>query len=76
MLYNFLWILCSSEFTVPLQEAYEEIHLSPKDIATDSKGKPQILKVTIKQLKSNPFTHGTTRIFYSPCDWHPSIFSG
>ena len=70
------WILCSSEFTVYSQEVYEEIHLSPKDIATNSKGNAQILKVTIKQLKSNPFTHGTTRIFYLLCDWHPSIFSG
>ena len=60
MLYSSPWILCSSEFTVPSQEAYEEIHLSSKDIATDSKANPQILKVTIKESKFNPFTHGTT----------------
>ena len=61
MLYNFLWILWIREFTVPLHEAYdEEIHLSPKDIATDNKASPQLLRVTIKQSKSNPFTHRVT----------------
>ena len=60
-MYNFLWILCISEFTVPLQEAYnEEIHLSPKDIATDNKASPQLLRATIKQSKFNPFLHRVT----------------
>ena len=61
MLYNFLWILRISEVTVPSQEAYdEEIHLSPKDIATDNKASLRLLRVTIKQSKSNPFSHRVT----------------
>ena len=57
----FFGFLHSSEFTVPFQEAYdEEIHFSPKDIAIDNKVNPQLLRVTIKQSKTDPFRQGAT----------------
>ena len=33
-----------------------EVHLSPKDVAIDNRAKPWMLKVIIKQSKTDPFT--------------------
>ena len=57
----FFVFLRSSEFTVPLQEAYDkEVHLSPSDLAVDNKAHPHLLRVIIKQSKTNPFHQGVT----------------
>ena len=57
----FFGFLRSSEFTVPSQETYDnEVHLSLKDIAVDNNTNPQLLRVTIKQSKTDPFRQGAT----------------
>ena len=63
-----LWATCClaffrflrvSEFTVPNQESYDESsHLSLKDILVDSRTNPRLIKVTIKQSKTDPFYKG------------------
>ena len=53
--------LRSSEFTIPTQSSYDpEVHLSVKDVAVDNKAKPRMLKVNIKQSKTDPFRQGVT----------------
>ena len=55
----FFGFLRSSEFTVPSQVTYDnEVHLSPNDIAVDNEANPQLLQVTIKQSKTDPFRQG------------------
>ena len=57
----FFGFLCSSKFTIPTQNGYDpEVHLLPKDVAVDNRAKPQILKVIIKQSKTDPFRQGVT----------------
>ena len=57
----FFGFLCSSEFTIPVQSSYDsEVHLSVKDVAVDNKAKPGMLKVNIKQSKTDPFRQGVT----------------
>lgn len=57
----FFAFLRSSEFTVPSQDSYDhEVHLSPTDIAVDNKANPQLLQVTIKQSKTDPFRQGAS----------------
>ena len=63
-----LWATCClafcgflrvSEFTVPTQGDYDEsTHLSLKDISVDSCSNPRLIKVHIKQLKTDPFRQG------------------
>ena len=65
-----MWVACclaffgflrSSEFTIPTQSGYDpEVHLSPKDVAVDNRAKPRMLKVIIKQSKTDPFRQGVT----------------
>ena len=51
----------SSEFTIPTQSRDDpEVHLSPKDVAVDNRAKPRMLKVIIKQSKTDPFGQGVT----------------
>ena len=53
---DFFGFLCSSEFTVPSQEAFDkDIHLPPTDLVIDNKANPQLLTVKIKQSKTEPF---------------------
>ena len=55
----FFGFLRSSEFTVPSQGAFDkDVHLSPADIAIDNKTNPQIVRLTIKQSKTDPFRRG------------------
>lgn len=55
----FFGFLRVSEFTVPNQECYDESsHLSLKDISVDSRKNPRLIKVTIKQSKTDPFRKG------------------
>jgi len=55
-LFGFLRI---SEFTVPCHTDYDpSLHLSLQDISIDNRGNPCILKVNIKQSKTDPFQQG------------------
>ena len=57
----FFGFLRSSEFTIPSQSSYDpEVHLSIKDVAVDNRAKPWMLKVSIKQSKTDPFRQGVT----------------
>ena len=63
-----LWVTCClafcgflrvSEFTVPTQGDYDEsTHLSLKDISVDSHSNPRLIKVHIKQSKTDLFRQG------------------
>ena len=63
-----LWATCClafcgflrvSEFTVPTQGDYDELtHLSLKDISVDSRSNPRLIKVHIKQSKTDLFRQG------------------
>ena len=55
----FCGFLRVSEFTVPTQGYYDEsTHLSLKDISVDSRSNPRLIKVHIKQSKTDPFRQG------------------
>ena len=44
---------------IPTQSSYDpEVHLSVKDVAVDNRAKPRMLKVNIKQSKTDPFRQG------------------
>ena len=44
---------------MPSQGAFDkDVHLSPADIAIDNKTNPQIIRLTIKQSKTDPFRRG------------------
>jgi len=48
-----------SEFTVPSKTDYDNsCHLCPSDIAVDNWKNPHLLKVTIKESKTDPFRKG------------------
>ena len=63
-----LWAACClaffgfmrvGEFTIQNQDSYDKFsHLSFSDISVNSCKQPHILKVTIKQLKTDPFCKG------------------
>ena len=54
--FGFLWV---GEFTTPSDTRYEkDCHLSIDDISIDSRDNLQLLKVTIKQSKTDPFRVG------------------
>ena len=49
----FFGFLC--QFTVPSNDTYDnEVHLSPKDIAVENQTNPRLLRVVIKQSKTDP----------------------
>lgn len=55
----FFGFLRSSEFTVSQQKSYDEsVHLSLSDIALDSRASPKMIRVHIKQSKTDPFRQG------------------
>ena len=55
----FFGFLKSSEFTVPAQHCFDNsIHLSPQDIAIDCRHSPGMIKVSIKQFKTDLFRQG------------------
>ena len=55
----FFGFLRCSEFTIPsLQEFDPEVHLTVIDIAIDKQGAPSVVRVTIKQSKTDPFRQG------------------
>ena len=54
--FDFIWF---SEFTIPSNTSYDcECHLSPADISIDDCNNPQLLKIKIKQSKTDPFRWG------------------
>ena len=56
---TFFGFLRCSEFTVPSLQRYDpEAHLSLDDVAIDSTSTPSLLKLTIKQSKTDPFSKG------------------
>ena len=55
----FFGFLRVSEFTIPSQEQYDQsCHLSLSDISVDSRNNPRLLRVSIKQSKTDPFRRG------------------
>jgi len=57
----FFGFLRSSEFTTPSQKEYDPaVHLTVKDLAVDKKSDPRLLRVVIKQSKTDPFRLGVT----------------
>lgn len=56
---GFFGFLRSGEMTVPADNTYDPAcHLSRKDIAVDDPANPGVLRVTIKQSKTDPFRKG------------------
>ena len=55
----FFGLLCSSEFTVPSVNDYDPaVHLSLGDIAIDSHTAPIVVRINIKQSKTDRFCKG------------------
>jgi len=55
----FFGFLRVGEFTIPAKGSYDKSsHLSLCDIAVDSRDNPQLLRITIKQSKTDPFRKG------------------
>ena len=56
---GFFGFLRSGEMTVPTDSSYDPaVHLSRNDVAVDNAQKPAVLRVTIKQTKTDPFRKG------------------
>lgn len=56
---GFFGFLRAGEMTVPSDAGYDpSIHLNRSDIAVDNPRKPTVLRVTIKQSKTDPFRRG------------------
>ena len=55
----FFAFLRAGEMTVPSDEEYDpSVHLSVQDIAVDDSKHPSVLRITIKQSKTDPFRKG------------------
>ena len=56
----FFGFLNVSKFTVPNQQDYDSsTHLSLNDVSVDSRANPRLIRVRIKQSKTDPFRQGT-----------------
>ena len=56
---GFFGFLRTAEFTVPSSEQYDSaVHLSLADVAVDNHTTPSVVKITIKQSKTDPFRQG------------------
>ena len=56
---GFFGFLRAGEFTVPSDQGYDpKAHLSRGDIAVDNPTNPTLLRVTLKQSKTDPFRRG------------------
>ena len=54
-----LWLPPSGEFTIPSDSAFDPSqHLCPADISVDSHVQPSLLRVHLKQSKTDPFHQG------------------
>ena len=57
----FFGFLRCSEFTTHSQQEYDpHVHLQYKDVAVDCRNNPNMVRVQIKQLKTDPFWQGVT----------------
>ena len=55
----FLGFLKVSEFTIPMKSSYDlSCHLSLEDIIINSRKKPRLLQLFLKQSKTDPSQHG------------------
>ena len=55
----FFGFLRCGEFTMPAKGAFDvEVHLTPSDLAVDSRHTPSVIQVTIKRSKTDPFRQG------------------
>lgn len=58
---GFFGFLRAGEFTVPSAEAYDPaVHLNLGDIALDSHTAPSVVRLSIKQSKTDPFRQGVS----------------
>ena len=56
---GFFGFLGAGEFTVPTSESYDpEVHLSLQDVAVDSHSAPSVIRLRIKQSKTDPLRQG------------------
>lgn len=56
---GFFGFLRAGEFTVPSGQAYDpEVHLNLADLAIDSHKNPSLIRLLIKQSKTDPFRQG------------------
>lgn len=56
---GFFGFLRAGEFTVPSAQAYDkEVHLNLNDLAIDSHTNPSVIRLRIKQSKTDPFRKG------------------
>ena len=56
---GFFGFLRAGELTVPSSQAYDpDVHLSLGDLAIDSHDSPSLIRLTIKQSKTDPFRQG------------------
>ena len=56
---GFFGFLRAGEFTVPSKQAYDpEVHLNLADMAIDSHEHPSLIRLLIKQSKTDPFREG------------------
>ena len=56
---GFFGYLMAGEFTVPSDTAFDpQSHLSPLDIAVDNHEAPMLIRIRIKQSKTDPFRQG------------------
>ena len=56
---GFFGFLRTAEFTVPASDQYNPaVHLSLADISVDSHTNPSVIKLSIKQSKTDPFRQG------------------
>lgn len=59
MLYSLLWLLKIGEMVVPSNNAYDpSAHLNLSDVSIDNPERPTVLKISIKQSKTDPFRKG------------------
>jgi len=56
---GFFGFLRAGEFTVPADNSFDsEVHLCFSDVAVDNPAQPQVIQITIKQSKTDPFRKG------------------
>ena len=56
---GYFGFLRAGEFTVPSSETYDsEVHLNLSDLAVDSHNEPTVVRIRIKQSKTDPFRQG------------------
>ena len=56
---GYFGFLRAGEFTVPPSETYDsEVHLNLSDLAVDSHNEPTVVRIRIKQSKTDPFRQG------------------